>query len=123
MSFKLADGSVGTLIYTASGDKAFSREMTEIFFDGKTISSKDFRVSELHATGKATTFKTNGQEMGYKQELENFTACVNGGLQPTVTFAQSLDTMAVIFAIERALATASVETLTVAGHYEQKMPI
>jgi hypothetical protein len=60
--------------------------------------------------------------MGYKQELENFTACVKGDLQPSVHLAQNLDTMAVIFAIERALATASVETLTVTRHYEQTMP-
>ncbi len=122
MSFKLADGSVGTLIYSASGDKAYSREMTEIFFDGKTIASKDFRVSELHVNGKTTLFKTSSQEMGYKQELENFAACVKGDLQPSVHLAQNLDTMAVIFAIERALATASVETLTVTRHYEQTMP-
>ena len=111
MSFKLADGSVGTLIYTASGDKAYSREMTEIFFDGKTISSKDFRISELHANGKSTTFKTSGQEMGYRQELESFVDCVQGDLSKAVCLYKSFSTMAVIFAVERALATASVQPL------------
>jgi predicted dehydrogenase len=100
------------LIYTASGDKAYSREMTEIFFNGKTISSKDFRISELHANGKATTFKTSSQEMGYKQELEQFVACVQGNLSNAPHLEDSFSTMAVIFAIERALATASVEILT-----------
>jgi len=57
ISFKLSDGSVGAMIYSASGDKAYSREMTEIFFDGKTIVSKDFRVSELHKGGKLKPLK------------------------------------------------------------------
>lgn len=111
LSFKLAEGSVGTLIYSASGDKAYSREMTEIFFDGKTIVSHDFRLSELHQGGKSRSFKTSGQEMGYTQELTHFIACVKGAEQPTVSWAEHLATMRVIFAIERALATASVVSL------------
>jgi predicted dehydrogenase len=111
ISFKLSDGSVGTLIYSASGDKAFSREAIEIFFDGKTITSKDFRLSEFHHNGKTDTFKTRNQEMGYLEELKHFTDCVSGkdtlAVPPTEMFA----TMAVIFAIERALATAQVVSL------------
>lgn len=112
LSFKLADGSVGTLLYSASGDKAYSREMTEIFFDGKTIVSKDFRTSELHQGGKATTFKTRSQEMGYTQELKSFIACAKGETATVINLEQNFATMDVIFAIERALATARVETLS-----------
>lgn len=111
ISFKLSDGSVGTLVYSASGDKAFSREALEIFFDGKTITSKDFRLSEFHHNGKTDTFKTRNQEMGYLEELKHFTDCVSGkdtlAVPPTEMFA----TMAVIFAIERTLATAQVISL------------
>ncbi|NDY83464.1 Gfo/Idh/MocA family oxidoreductase [Orrella sp. NBD-18] len=111
ISFKLSDGSVGALIYSASGDKAFSREALEIFFDGKTITSKDFRLSEFHHNGKTDTFKTRNQEMGYLEELKHFTDCVSGkdsiAVPPTEVFA----TMAVIFGIERALATAQVISL------------
>ena len=105
LSFKLADGSVGSMIYSASGDKAYSREMTEIFFDGKTIVSKDFRVSDLHSNGKTETFKTSGQEMGYTQELKAFIDCAAGKAEPDVSTTDLFATMEVIFAIERALAT------------------
>jgi len=111
ISFKLADGSVGTLIYSASGDKAYSREMLEVFFDGQTIVSRDFRVTELHKNGKQTTFKTSSQEMGYVQELEDFIACARGAETPQLTLEDQLATMDVIFGIERALATANVVTL------------
>ena len=111
VSFKLSDGSVGTHIYSASGDKAYSREALEIFFDGKTIASRDFRVSEYHHGGKTDTFKTRGQEMGYAQELEHFVACVAGRAEPAVPVEETFATMSVIFAIERALATAHVVTV------------
>jgi predicted dehydrogenase len=111
ISFKLSDGSVGAMIYSASGDKAYSREMTEIFFDGKTIVSKDFRISEFHKGGKTETFKTSGQEMGYTQELKHFVSCVAGNEASAVSLSEAFETMDVIFAIERALATATVITL------------
>lgn len=110
VSFKLTDGSVGTLMYSASGDKAYSREALEIFFDGKTIASKDFRVSELHQNGKTDTFKTRSQEMGYVEELKNFIHCVSGKELPAVSSHEMFATMSTIFAIERALATAQVIT-------------
>ena len=108
ISFKLTDGSVGTLIYSASGDKAFSREMLEIFFDGKTITSKDFRISEFHQSGKTDIFKTRSQEMGYHEELICFIDCVAGKAVQPCTTEEIFSTMAAIFAIERALATAKV---------------
>ena len=111
ISFKLSDGSVGTLIYSASGDKSFSREALEIFFDGKTITSKDFRLSEFHHNGKTDTFKTRNQEMGYLEELKHFTNCVSGQDTLAVPPSEMFATMAVIFAIERALATAQVVSL------------
>lgn len=111
MSFKLRDGSVGSLVYSASGDKAYSREMTEIFFDGKTIVSKDFRVSEFHKGGKSEIFKTNSQEMGYAQELKHFVSSVVGNETSKMSLSDAFETMDVIFAIERALATAAIITL------------
>ena len=111
LSFKLDDGSVGTMIYSASGDKAYSREMTEIFFDGKTIVSKDFRVSELHKNGKTETFKTSGQEMGYAQELNAFIDCAAGKTEPEVSTAAMFGTMDAIFAIEQALASGQTVSL------------
>ncbi len=111
VSFKLTDGSVGTLIYSASGDKSYSREALEIFFDGKTIASRDFRVSEFHQGGKTETFKTRSQEMGYVEELKHFVDCVAGKNTPAVPASEMFATMAAIFAIERALATAQVISL------------
>ena len=101
------------MIYSASGDKAYSREMTEIFFDGKTIVSKDFRVSELHKGGKTEVFKTSSQEMGYNEEMKAFIAYAAGQTTPEVSLSKMFATMGVIFAIEHALASGQVVSPTV----------
>ena len=99
IAMKFADGSVGNLTYSASGDKAYSREALEIFFDGKTIASQDFSVSKLHGTGKTVVFKTRGQEMGYVEELKHFTNCVAGKETLVVGPEKIFTTMETIFAI------------------------
>ena len=111
IAMKFADGSVGNLTYSASGDKAYSREALEIFFDGKTIASQDFSGSKLHGTGKTVVFKTRGQEMGYVEELKHFTNCVAGKETLVVGPEKIFTTMETIFAIERSLATANVVSL------------
>jgi predicted dehydrogenase len=49
--------------------------------------------------------------MGYAQELKHFLNCVRGSESPSVSLNDSFETMDVIFAIERALATATVITI------------
>src|SRR5579884_316015 len=52
LQIEFADGSIGTIIYTSSGDRAFSKERLEIFGDGKVGVLDDFRVLELVHGGK-----------------------------------------------------------------------
>ena len=111
IAMKFADGSVGNLTYTATGNKAFSREALEIFFDGKTISSHDFSISKLHRISKTEVFKTRGQEMGYNEELKHFTNCVAGKESLIVSPEEMFATMEVIFAIEKSLATSNAVSL------------
>lgn len=105
VSMKFKEGSVASLTYAASGDKAYSRESLEVFFGGHTLFCEDFRVSEKHTGGKNETFKTSGQELGYKEELKHFAQCVKGQEKLMVSLEEAFTTMSTIFAIERSLAT------------------
>ena len=51
VTLKFEEGSVANLTYAASGDKAYSREKIEIFFEGNTVVSEDFRISKKHFGG------------------------------------------------------------------------
>lgn len=111
-SLRFADGSVGSLTYSASGDRSFSREQTEIFWDGNTVLTTDFKQSKLFSKGRKTQFKTQGQSLGYKEELAAFVAAAKGAPATVPSLEHSMQTMAVIFAIEEALATGGPVSLT-----------
>ena len=107
IALKFKDGSIANLTYSALGDKSYSRESLEIFFDGKIISSQDFRKSQLHENSKTISFKTVNQEMGYTEELCHFVNCISGKEKQIVKLEEMFATMETIFAIEKSLATAN----------------
>ncbi len=94
ITIKFEDGSVGNIIYSASGDKAYSREQIEIFSEGKTIVIKDYKETNFHSSGRKKTFKTMNQEMGYREELQHFFDVIRGksgmNLSPEEIFCSTL---------------------------------
>ena len=109
---KFQEGSVINLTYAASGDKAYSREAIEVFYEGTTLVSEDFRISNRHFGGKTEAFKTHGQEMGYREELSHFALCVKGQQPSMVTLEETILTMKTAFAIERSLAIGKAISLS-----------
>jgi len=103
VTIKFKDGSVANLTYAASGDKSYPREQLEVFFEGNTIFSEDFRISKKYFSGKTETFKTQGQQMGYREELRHFALCVKGHEPISVTLNESFETMKTVLAIEKSL--------------------
>lgn len=78
LNVKFMDGSIGSIVYSANGDRSFSRERIEIFCDGKTAASSDFRETMFHSGGSRKRFRTWNQEMGYREELEYFFQYIRG---------------------------------------------
>ena len=72
LTIKFADGSVGNILYTAKGSKAFSRERVEIYAEEEVAVLEDFRILTLVRGGKRRKIKRFSQDMGYKKELEVF---------------------------------------------------
>ena len=85
ITLKFADGSLGNITYTASGDKAFSREQVEIFCEGMTIISTDFKQTVTYRDGKKQSFKSMSQEMGYREELQHFSDVLTGEASSLIT--------------------------------------
>ncbi|MCS7215520.1 MAG: bi-domain-containing oxidoreductase [Thermodesulfovibrio sp.] len=75
---KFKDGSLGNIFYSASGDKAFSRERVEVYSEGRTFLIEDFKNSCYWLSGKTKKFKTMNQEIGYKEELRHFVDVIKG---------------------------------------------
>jgi predicted dehydrogenase/threonine dehydrogenase-like Zn-dependent dehydrogenase len=70
LTFK--DGSLGTIIYTAKGSKAFSRERVEVFCEDSVAIIEDFRRGQLVQDGRTRQIKKLSMDMGYQAELEFF---------------------------------------------------
>ncbi|OGS21262.1 MAG: hypothetical protein A2252_08330 [Elusimicrobia bacterium RIFOXYA2_FULL_39_19] len=85
ITFKFNDGSIGNLIYTASGDKSFSRERMEAFCEGKTIVLDDYRILTTFNNGKQNKISLWNQDMGYDSEISNFAETILGKTKPILT--------------------------------------
>jgi len=105
INMKFADGSVGNVVYSASGDKSFSRERIEIFCEGKTVISTDFRETSFNVAGKKKTFKTFNQNMGYQEELKHFFDVIKGEAEPKLSHDEIFHSTATVFGIHESLAT------------------
>jgi predicted dehydrogenase len=99
-----ADGSIASLVYTAQGPRTVSREAIEIFSEGTTIASTDFRTTERYTASGRTRFSTRAQNYGYEEEISRFVAVVRGQAVLEPTPGEMIHTMRIAFAIERSLA-------------------
>jgi predicted dehydrogenase/threonine dehydrogenase-like Zn-dependent dehydrogenase len=54
ISISFADGSAGTVLYTAGGDRSFGKERIEAFSDGRLAVLDDFHSLELVGSGQRT---------------------------------------------------------------------
>ncbi len=95
-----ADGSLATIVYTALGDAAFSKERFELFAGGTVVTIDNFLSLSVTADGRtrSETART-GQDKGHDAELAAFIAGVIAG-KPPIAEAElvqsSLATIAVL---------------------------
>jgi predicted dehydrogenase len=74
ITLEFADGSVGTIIYSAAGDKRLGKERCEIFCEQASVVIDDFRRTEFYRRGKRRIFKTRLQDKGFIREIAAFVA-------------------------------------------------
>lgn len=104
VNLRFADGSVGSLIYSAQGSRRYPREHFEIFSAGRVIVSTDFVHSELHGATADEKFKTSSQAYGYPEEIDYFLTAARGGPSSEFDLAGTFRIMRAAFAIEESLA-------------------
>ena len=103
ITLKFADGSVGDITYAATGDKAFSREQVELFCEGMTIVSTDFKQTLIYRDGKKQTFKTMSQVMGYSAELQHFVDVIRGKVAAQISPEEIFYSTQAVFDINHSL--------------------
>lgn len=87
VTLDFADGSIGTIIYTADGPNSVSKERLELFGDGKAAVLDDFNTTTLHGAGRPRTFRTRRPDKGFAAEMAHFVAAVTSGASGAADFA------------------------------------
>lgn len=109
---EFSNGSVGTLVYVANGDKSLPKEQIEIFGGGKVGIIQDFRGGFLHAGNKVTKLKSEGK--GHKQEVQAFIEAIkNQKGQDPISAESILYTTQTTFAIADSLRTGLPQTVEI----------
>jgi predicted dehydrogenase len=87
-TLSFSDGSVANLVYTALGNKAVSKEIAELYVDGKIITLDDYRNLTVHGDEKQS-LQTRLQDKGLVMELEHFAHGINTGKWPIPWWQQA----------------------------------
>jgi predicted dehydrogenase len=103
-TLKFSDGSVASLMYTASGSTDYAKETAELFVDGKTAVLSDYRELEFYGGGHRA-LKTAKPDKGLAAELSAFAMGVTTGTWP-IPWWQQEQVSRVALEIEDQLASA-----------------
>ena len=88
-SLEFQDGSLGTIAYVCSGDRAFSKEQIEVFGGGRVAVLDDFRRLELvHHGEKRTVHARFRQDKGHAAEWRAFCESIRHDAQEPVPFQE-----------------------------------
>lgn len=82
---KFRDGSVGTLIYLANGDKGVGKEYCQVSAGGRTAIMDNFTSVSLFHNGKRQRMKYNGGK-GHRREIAAFMQAIRGRKDDTISF-------------------------------------
>ncbi len=101
ISLEFSDGSIGTLVYCADGDKSLAKERFEAFSDGKSVVMNDFSTTEFYKSGKKEVYKSSKLDKGFQQEVDYFLSRVKSGKSAYDEFLNGYEvTLATIAAVE-----------------------
>ncbi len=89
MTFTFPDGSVGSVIYVANGDKALPKERIEVFTGGRVAVLDDFRTLEMVSQGRRQVIHSRlRQDKGHRGEWEAFSQAMISGGPPPIPYEQ-----------------------------------
>lgn len=101
-----ADGSIGTVTYSANGDKSFSKERIEVYVQGKVGVLDDFRDLRTAYGGKCHTSRLRLRaDKGHRSEWAAFRDAICNGTPAPISFEELLNSTLGTFALLRSHST------------------
>ncbi|MDO8607331.1 MAG: bi-domain-containing oxidoreductase [Phaeospirillum sp.] len=103
VSLTFADGSLATIVYTALGDTAHSKERFECFAGGTVLVIDNFLTLSITSGGRTKVEKSLGQDKGHRAELEAFVSAVAAGGAAPADEAELIETSLATIAVLESL--------------------
>ncbi len=88
-TLRFADGSVGQVLYVATGHEELEKERLEVFWDGKAAVLEDFKNLTIH--GMDIESIVGEQDKGWRAQLERFFRAVRGEPHNLVTAREAAE--------------------------------
>jgi len=104
VTLKMADGSLGIVIYVANGDPQYEKERIEVFGAGRSAVIENFHLARIVQSGKTRTVRPKGSGKGHGHEIAAFIDAVAGCGQEQLTFDEAVRCTRATFAAARSMA-------------------
>ena len=104
ISLRFPDGSIGTVDYLASGDRAYPKERVEAFGGGRVAVLDDFRSLTLVSGGKVKRTRSK-QDKGHRAIWQAFMAAIRMGGPAPIPYPELLGVTQATFAAVESLRT------------------
>jgi predicted dehydrogenase/threonine dehydrogenase-like Zn-dependent dehydrogenase len=101
----MADGSIASIVYAASGDPSVPKERIEIFC-GKTVAIiEDFKSGQFTSRGKTKKLGGSSQDKGHSAEISAFFEAARLGANSPISIGSLVATTLCTFAINESSAS------------------
>jgi polar amino acid transport system substrate-binding protein len=107
VSMSMTDGSIASIVYTASGDASVPKERVEIFCDQGVATIDDFKSGSFVKDGKKMKLGGKAQDKGHAAELAAFFDAVRGRAEAPISIESLAATTLATFAIIESSKTAT----------------
>lgn len=112
VTLRMADGSLATILYTAMGDIAFSKERFECFAGGTVLCIDNFRTMEVVTDGRSRkSTSAISQDKGHDAEMAAFVRAVAEGGAAPIPEDELVESSAATIAVLEALQSGSAVRL------------
>lgn len=115
ISLSMSDGSVASIVYTASGDNSVPKEHIEVFCDRTVARIDDFKGGVFIRGGKSTRLGGSSQDKGHAAEISSFLDAVRNGTEAPISLDSLAATSLACFAAVECAAGEGVSTIDVAS--------
>lgn len=111
INLQFANGSIGSLNYFSNGSKELPKEYIEVYSTGLTGIIRDFKVLEIHSTGKIHRKKSFIQDKGQGGMVKAFIKSIKEGGSPLIPADEIFAVTRTTFAILESLRTRQAVSL------------